>query len=270
MGAPVKGKRLMGLLVVCAAVLAISGPEALAKGKLESFEDEVRRDVTTDEHEHKHERRHHNEDRHVDPGSPSAGEIAASSTMSVLNSFFLMGLVGDGSGSSSELYHQLKESDSAALPTFRLEPSYQYLVDNINGAIGKVEFGYLTFGADAEYIRYFEQNAPDMTILSGHFLIRTLFARVIGVNLALGAKSIWVNNKSTGFDFGFPFYLYLTRYLTIDVQPSIAFINNRRVYDMAAGVSFRYRFAGVRVAYRGIYTGGQTLQGPQVGVFVQW
>jgi hypothetical protein len=266
-----KPLRFGALVAVALCTLALAGTSS-AKGKLETFEDEVRRDVqsddTGDQHDGDHDRRHGH--RHEHSSSPSAGEIAASSTMSVLNSFFLMGLMGDGSGTSGELYRELKESRSAALPTIRIEPSYQYLVDNIHGAIGKVEFGYLSFGADAEYIRYFESDAPDMTILSGHFLLRTLFARVIGVNLALGAKSIWVNSKSTGFDFGFPFYLYLTRYMTIDVQPAIAFINNTRVYDMAAGVSFHHRFIGARVAYRGIYTGGQTLQGPQVGVFLQW
>ena len=235
------------------------------EGKLQKFEKEF------DKQEPK---RHHSDpgqsDYYHESSSVSGTEVATTTTMSMLYSFFLMGLMSGGATTSSELYHQLKESGSPALPTIKVDLSYQWLVDNINGGIAKAEAGYLMFGADFEYIRYFEKNAQDLEFLSGHLLLRSLFAKFIGINLALGVKSIWGANKRTGFEFGFPSYLYFGKYFIVDLLPYISFIGNRRVYDMAAGFSFKYKAVGVRVAYRGIYNGGQTLHGPQAGVFIQW
>lgn len=254
------------LLVIIALMPAVYPSVSFCKeGKLQKFEKEF------DKQEPK---RYHRDpgrsDYYYDSSSLSGTEVATTTAMSMLYSFFLMGLMSGGATTSRELYHQLKESGSPALPTIKVDLSYQWLTDNINGAIGKVEAGYLMFGADFEYIRYFERNAPDLSFVSGHFLLRTLFAKFIGINLALGARSVWGADKRTGFDFGFPFYVYFNNYLILDFQPYIAFISNRRVYDMAAGFSFKYKAVGARVAYRGIYNGGQTLHGPQVGVFIQW
>lgn len=257
------------LLFVTVLVPALSPSISYGKeGKLQKFEKELDREEP---------KRYHHDPGHDDYhdyyyGTESVGatDIAATTMMSMFYSFFLMGLMSGGATTSSELYHQLKESESPALPTIKVDLAYQWLTDNINGAIGKVEAGYLMFGADFEYIRYFETSAPDLSFISGHFLLRTLFTRLIGINLALGAKSIWGADKRTGFEFGFPFYLYFTRWLYLDLQPYIAFISGNRVYDVAGGFSFKYRSIGARVAYRGIKTGGQTLHGPQVGLFIQW
>ncbi len=271
-------KRLLATFVIMSLLLApLAAPtSAHAKeGKLEKFEKELQRQeprrYDPDRGDDRYHRYHHRDDDYYYSEPTGATEVATSAMMSMFYSFFLMGLMtGSSAATSSELYHELKASESAALPTIKVEPSYQYLVDNIHGAIGKVEAGYLMFGADAEYIRYFEDDAPDLSFISGHFLLRTLFARIMGINIALGVKSIWGANRQTGFDLGFPFYLYFTKNLFLDIQPFVAFINDRRVYDIAGGFSFKYRVFGARVAYRGIKTGGQTLHGPQVGFFVQW
>jgi hypothetical protein len=254
------------LLILFSTMTALYPSVASGKeGKLQKFEKEF------DKQEPK---RYHRDpgqsDYYYESSSVSGAEVATSTAMSMLYSFFLMGLMSGGATSSRELYQQLKDSESPALPTIKVDLSYQWLTDNINGAIGRIEAGYLMFGADFEYIRYFEKSAPDLSFLSGHVLLRTLFARFIGVNLALGVKSIWGARKRTGFEVGFPFYVYFNNYLILDFLPYVAFISNKRVYDMAAGFSFKYKVVGVRAAYRLINNEGQTLHGPQVGVFIQW
>jgi len=271
-------RRIITAFVIWALVLMpMACPKSVhaKEGKLEKFEKELDKQEPRRYEPHRRDdryhRHHHRDDDYYYSEPTGAADVATSAMMSMFYSFFLMGLMtGSSATTSSELYHELKASESAALPTIKIEPSYQYLVDNIHGAIGRIEAGYLMFGADAEYIRYFEDDAPDLSFVSGHFLLRTLFAKIIGINLALGVKSIWGAKKQTGFDMGFPFYLYFTKNLFLDIQPYVAFISDRRIYDIAGGFSFKYRFFGARVAYRGIKTGGQTLHGPQVGVFVQW
>ncbi len=259
-------------LFLIAASLGVASQSFAKEGKLERFEKELdskpaEKSPPKRHHDH-HDYHDHDDDYYTD--SASGTEIATSSAMSIFYNFFLMGLTTGAAESSKELYYDLKATGSPALPTIKFMPSYQFLIDKIHGAMGKVEFGYLTFGADAEYIRYFESDAPDLSIISGHFLLRTLFARVIGVDLALGAKTVWGANARTGFDFGFPFYVYFHRNFFLDVQPFFAVISGHRVYDMAGGLSCKFGAFGARIAYRAIHTGGETLQGPQAGIFIQW
>jgi len=249
------------LLATCILTPAAWAGEG--KGKLESFEEGLKKPSETKSD--------------TDSGystdttsSISGGDIAAQGLMSIFYNFFLMGLATGGAEDPRMLYEELKLTQSPALPTIRIEPSYHYVINDVNAAVGRIEAGYLSFGADFEYMRYFERNAPDLDVLSGHLLLRTLFARFIGVNLALGVKSIWGSGKHTGFEFGVPFYVYFTKHLILDVLPYFAYINSRRVYDVAGGFSVKYGFVGARAYYRALYNGSQTLHGPGVGVFIQW
>ncbi len=262
-------------LFLFTSVAAPAFAEEEKKGKLERFEEEL--EPSPEQKRHRDSERRHHRRRYYDDyyyrrtyHEPSAGEIAAGGLMEMLYMFFLMGLATEGIQSSKELYTDLKLSESPALPTIRFEPSYQYLIGNIHGVSGKAEAGYLMFGVDGEYLRYFEQDASDLTIISGHFLLRTMFARLIGVNIALGVKSLWGTRRHTGFDFGFPFYVYFNKHIIFDILPYIAIIRGHNVYDIDSGLSYKYRFIGARAGYRVVYTGGQTLHGPKVGIFFQW
>ena len=258
-------RRIVAILLLLILGLSVASPEVFAKeGKLQKFEKEVGREPSK-------ETSTDSGSSYTDTSSSVSGtDVATDAAMSMFYSLLLAGLMNGMTETPGELYQFLKFTDSPALPSIRVEPSYQYVFDNIHGVIGKVEAGYLTFGVDGEYIRYFESDAPDLSIISGHFLLRTLFAKVIGVNLALGVKSIWGANRRTGFEFGFPLYLYFSRHFYFDVQPYFAYISGNKVYDIAGGISAKYNIVGARVAYRAIRTGGQTLHGPQVGVFIQW
>ncbi|MFH1830079.1 MAG: hypothetical protein ABH871_04815 [Pseudomonadota bacterium] len=267
-------RRILSAIIAISFVFSLLAPPALAeekKGKLESFEDALEPPPKKKEHRHR-DRMHYEEPAQTDytTTSASAGEIAAGGLMQILYQFFLMGLMNTGAQSSKELYTDLKLSESPALPTIRIEPSYQYLIGNIHGVSGKAEAGYLMFGAQGEYLRYFEKNASDLSIISGHFLLRTMLARIIGVNIALGVKSLWGQRRHTGFDMGMPFHIYFNNHFIFDVLPYIAIIRGNNVYDIDSGLSYKYKYIGARLGYRVVYTGGQTLHGPKAGIFFQW
>jgi len=185
--------------------------------------------------------------------------------------FFMAGLMETAGDNYHDLYHELKDTWSPALPTIRFEPSYQYVFDKINGIAGSVEAGYLLFGADAEYLQYIETGAnADLKMMRGHFLLRTAFGEIIGANLALGARSFWGKGHHTGFDVGLPFYIFLGKHFIFDIQPFMAFMPGRDVYDLGAGVSYKYKWIGARVGYRMLKVGGETLHGPRAGIFFQY
>lgn len=240
----------------CLIVIMIVGmglpclAETTSESKTAAFEEEVEKPSTS--------------------AADTAGGIATQGILDMIMQFFMAGLMEAG-GDFSMLYSELKMTESAALPTFRLEPAYQYIAGKLNSFSGKVEAGYLMFGVDAEYQRIFEKGgAPDFQIVTGHFLLRTLLARVFGANLAIGARYQRGSSNHVGFELGLPLYIYISRHFIFDVQPYWAFVSGHDQYDLGAGLSFKYKMAGVRAGYRAMYAGSSTLHGPRIGLFLQF
>lgn len=251
---------------------AFASFDASAQGKLDAFEREMEKPKEKDKYEDLRKKpppSEQSEDSSCATTASEADQAVASGTMNILSSLFLVGLMG--AGNTAEAYRDLKESESPALPTIRFESAYQYIINDVNGYDIKAEAGYLMFGLDAEWLQYFEQEPnDDMKIMDGHVLLRTMFVNVFGINLALGAKSFWGNNHHTGFDLGFPFYIYLGDHFIIDAQPYWATIRGNDVYDIGGGVSYKYKLFGARAGYRLIRVGGENLHGPRIGLFVQY
>lgn len=250
----------IALLFAC---MFVGAPLAVAGKKLENFEREFEEQKA--EQSDKAPQWDHTGDQTTQ--SLSGEGAVTTSFFSILYPFLLMGL--SQTGTSKELYADLKASGSPALPTFRFEPAYQYIFDGVQGFSAKAEAGYLIFGLDAEYLQYFE-SGDDFKVFDGHFLLRSLLLRFMGINLALGAKSYWGRDRHTGFDMGLPMYFYFGNHIILDIQPFWTAMQNANVYDISGGLGFQYRWIGVRAAYRMIKIGGQTLHGPRAGIVFQW
>lgn len=246
-------KMVVPLLAAFALVICVPvNGAAEEKGKLDRFEEELSKP----------------EDTSSTTTSVQAHEVAAEGIIQLFSNFFLLGLMQSGE-SSSELYRDLKERWSPAMPTFRLEPDYQYVKGGVQGMTWKGELGYLMFGIDGEYTRYFENN-DHLDLIGGHLLLRSAFTDFFGANLAVGFKSLRGNRNNNGFEFGIPFYIFFSRHFILDVLPYIATMNGKDVYDIGGGLSFKYKYMGVRAGYRGLFVRTQTLHGPTVGIFFQW
>ena len=255
-------RRLLAVLLVAVLVsVPAAAPAAFAaeEGKLGSFEKEASEPTSSTSES-------------STTNSFDAGQIAAEGVMAILMQFFMMGLMTSGVESQADLYRELKQEWHPAMPTIRVEPAYQWMAGNINGVSGRVEAGYLVFGVDGDFTRLWETNpSGTLDIWSAHALLRSVFARFIGVNLALGAKGLHGTGSRTGFEIGMPFSIYFTKFLYLDVLPYLAtFKGSRNVYDIGGGLSCKWKMLGARAGYRALFTGSQTLHGPRIGLFFQW
>lgn len=248
------------LMVLCFVIQAVSLP-AIAeeqKGKLDAVEAEIDKGESSES------------SSSSSTSSASAGEILAQSFFDVLIAFMMSG-IGSGMENSGEIYHELKSEWHPALPTIRVEPAYQWAAGNINAFSGSLEAGYLIFGMDGEFTRYFENQPTDtLDVWSAHFLLRSLFAKAFGINFAMGVKGVRGNRHRTGFDFGFPMYFFINRHFIIDIQDTFAVIKSTRIYDIGAGVSYKWKFIGARAGYRALFVGSERIHGPRIGVFFQF
>lgn len=202
----------------------------------------------------------------------TATDIATTTIIDILMQFFMMGLMSTGTEDFSELYKELKSEWHPMMPTIRAEPAYQYVYKNMTGFSGKAEAGYLILGLDGEYTRYFEKSPKkDLTMINGHFLLRTMFTKHFGTNLALGVKNFRGLTSHTGFEFGLPFYIFINSSFYFDVLPYMAvFKNVKNVYDVGGGFSYKYKFIGVRAGYRALFVDSEKIHGPRIGLFIQY
>lgn len=231
--------------------------------------------------------------------SSSSSSSSYSSSSSSDSSFWLMdlafGLIGIGqatSASSSQSLIQspipesanvrptsysgvnqyLRSEHSFSLPVLRFDGSYQYVAGGVDAMHFRGEAGYLIFGADVDYTRYYERGTSDhLNNFATHGLLRLpLAAEYFELDIALGYRRIWGDQKHQAFDYGFPMYLNPTHYLQFDFKPYFSRINTRPIVDMDMGVAYKYKLAGVRAGYRYYNANGATLKGPEVGLFFQW
>lgn len=166
----------------------------------------------------------------------------------------------------------LRSTHSFALPNFRFDGAYQYAFDSVDGMHFRGEAGYLAFGVDVDYTRYYERGTNDnLNILSTHAMLRLpLGHEYLEMDIALGYRRIWEQQVHEGFDFGVPVYLNISQHFQFDFKPYFTRINKRPLMDLDGGVAYKYKWGGVRAGYRYINIDSETLHGPEVGVFFQW
>lgn len=207
-----------------------------------------------------------------DSTTSTTGSSAATEAVLTLFSALITGLFDMAdTGNLKEAYSYLKENEIPALPTFKLEGNYQYLAGDMQSLNGRAEVGYLMFGLDGEYKRFYEDSPRDnLNMADFHFLVRGLLAEIFQVDLALGERFIWGDSRHQGFEIGMPFYLIFGKHFIWDVKPYMAFVGGKDIYDVSSGMNLKYKFAGFRAGYRGIWVNHQSLHGPEVGLFIQF
>jgi len=234
------------------------------KGKLGSFEDSL--DSKSGDKRNADEETK----RHGEPGV--AKEQMAASIFETLFGMFLAGTFEMAQEEDKGyVYRTLKKEHSPALVTFKLEGDYNWIAGNDHSASGRAEVGYLMFGLDGEFKRFWENNPSDtLNVVSAHGLLRALFGEVFEIHLALGVKDISGDRNREGFEFGLPFKAIFSNSIFWDVRPYVAFVNSKQIYDISTGLNFKYKMIGARAGYRAINVDSQTLHGPEVGLFFQY
>lgn len=206
--------------------------------------------------------------------SSGTAEVMTRTWWDILSLFMMSGLnlsLSEDGTSMSEYHRALKTSETSALPTIKLEGNYHYVVNHIHGYDVTATFGYLMFGADCNLWHLFERNPDDqLKFISPHLLLRIVPFPFMEVDLALGSKLMMGDHTNQGFEAGVPAYFFFGRHFTWDVKTYVAYINGNDLWDVGSGISFRYKFIGVRAGYRMIEVGGSYIHGPQVGLFGQW
>lgn len=173
---------------------------------------------------------------------------------------------------TKEVNHNLRQGYSYALPNLRFDSMYFYDPDGVHAFRVKAEAGYLMIAADVDYTRFFE-GADRLNDLATHALLRIPLATEFAqLDVALGYRRVWGSQIHQGFDLGIPFYINFGRWVQLDARYYITFLGNKLpLQELDVGVAGKYKWLGARAGYRYIKVKGTSpIQGPEVGLFIQW
>lgn len=207
----------------------------------------------------------------------SPGAQAAGSFFELVASILFLGLIHgdnlDEEMSISERHHKKSSQYFSHLPTFRLEGAYQKNMNNQKpqGFNGNLTVGYMPIAADIDVMHLYEgASLPNRTILAAHGLLRSVFFYFMEIDLALGAKTIDAGSRQTGFEVGLPLYFFIGKHVILDAKSYLSFLDGTNVVDFSSGLSFRYKWAGIRGAYRYLDLGNEQMHALQSGLFFHW
>lgn len=243
--------------------MIFSSQTVLAGGKLDTFEKNVEKKDTTPP----------GRCDYCDGTANSTTSAIANSWWEMLSLFMMSGLnLSMPQGSTYGDYHRaLKASGSALLPTIKFEGNYQYVVSDINGYDMTGTLGFLMIGADCNIWHLFEKSPTDqLKFISPHVLFRMAPFPFMEIDLALGDKMMIGNNTHQGFEAGFPAYFFFGKYFSWDIKTYVSYIEQKAFWDVSSGLNLRFKYVGLRAGYRMIKIPGDSIHGPQAGMFAQW
>lgn len=177
----------------------------------------------------------------------------------------MYGMVAGG-GYAIELSEHRKPGDPI-FPLMRLDMGVQYINSDIIGYGYGVELGQALLAADFRHT-YYRERLFDETLhfYQLHGLYRMAAGRRLEMNLAMGAMMLHGEGTQTAFSAGLPIKYWPSRHLGVELRPMFGFFEAGTLQDVEAGLLFRYEHGAVRLGYRWVESGGESLSGPRVGV----
>lgn len=244
-------------------VFHLSGGDARA-GKLRAFEERATREKSG------------RSSRAYQPGDEALGSL-----LGTMLGVALASTIGDSFSytlnrvrpySDSELAAwELRKKGDPDLPFVRFDLNYQRVRSNIYGWDGRLEGGYGPFALSARHTRYREKDPGDRLYITNiHSLYRISFSPSVELGLGMGAIIMRGEEQHSGFSVTYPLNVYPIRYLGLRFVPTWSWIAGNTISDYDLAASFVYRYCSLRIGYRWLLVGGETIDGPYFGVSVYY
>ncbi len=135
----------------------------------------------------------------------------------------------------------------------------------------RAEAGYGPIAIEVRRIGYRERRPEDvMTITRAHFLYRMSFSRSVEIDLGYGYATLSGNRNTTGPSLTTPLRVYPTSALGFELRPSWASMGGNTITDCSLLAVARRSVVSVKAGYRWTSTENVDLNGPVIGVAVNF
>lgn len=160
-----------------------------------------------------------------------------------------------------------RAAGDADLPTVRLDLSRQWLQEDVTAFDARLEAGYGPLALQGRHTRFREDTPPDTLSMSYlHGVIRVAPASAFEFSLGLGAGRLSGSTSQSGVSTTLAATLRPWSSLELRFAPAWTALEHRTLGDYDVSLGWMPKHVGVRVGYRWLKAGTETLRGPYAGV----
>ncbi len=156
-------------------------------------------------------------------------------------------------------------------PSLRLDAGYQNAKSDVRALDFRAEGGYDFLAAQGRFTYYNEQDpADEMWLNYLHGLLRMSLGNQFVVGAGAGAIILDGNDRNSGFSLTAPVLFYPQDSLGFEFRPVWSWIRDSAIHDYDAGLVLGSKHTAFRAGYRWVYTDGESLEGPYLGLTVRF
>lgn len=157
------------------------------------------------------------------------------------------------------------------LPSFRLDAGYQGVESDVHALDLRAELGGGWTGLQGRLTYYFEDDPTDHLWLNYlHGLARLRLGNHLQIAGGPGVVMLDGFDRNYGFSFTSSFLVYPQDSLGIELRPTWSWIDENELNDCDLGLIWGGTNTALRVGYRWVNTGHQSLDGAYFGVLVRF
>jgi len=167
----------------------------------------------------------------------------------------------------SETAMPLRNMGSALLPFVRFDGTYQRVSSDVKALDYRMELGYGPAAIHFDQTRFKESNPDDtLKLTQGYALYRMSFGTMVEFDIGLGGASLSGTDTHRNFSWTLPLRVQPMENVGIEFRP--AWVDSVSDYDLA--VLLHYHYTSLKVGYRWLVSGAETLSGPYAGLSVHY
>ncbi len=156
-------------------------------------------------------------------------------------------------------------------PSLRLDAGYQNAKSDVRALDFRAEGGYNFLAVQGRFTYYNEQEPADELWLNYlHGLLRLSLGEQFALGAGAGAIILDGNDRNLGFSLTTPVLFYLQDSLGFEFRPVWSWIRDNAIHDYDAGLVLGSQHTAFRAGYRWVYTNGERLEGPYLGLTVRF
>lgn len=173
----------------------------------------------------------------------------------------------DSGGRQAAAYSDFRQPGDPLFPMLRLDVGTQYISSDVQAFGYGFEVGQGILAADFRH-SYYRDRLFDDTLHQFQYLAlyRMSAHRRTQIDLAVGAMTLHGEDTRTAFSMGLPVRYWPSRNLGVEVRPVWGFFSGGTLMDVDTGLLFRFEHSSLRLGYRWVERGDESLSGPRIGL----
>lgn len=172
---------------------------------------------------------------------------------------------------SSELDYSARMVGEPLIPLLRVDGQWVRSDGDISVLDTRLEAGFGPIAVDMRSSAFDEDATEfDLTTTRWHLLYRMSFSDTFEVDLGVGGVEVDGESTHDGFSFTAPVRFHPIRHVGIELWPSWSQVNGSRVDDYEVSLLLNLGWVSVKPGYRVWNFGGETIEGPAIGLSFHW